>query len=100
MGIYLVGYDLRHKHISDYENLFAAIRAVSNGDWWHCLDSTWLIEHPGNATVIWNALVTHIHNASDKNIGDKLLVAAVQKDAQWTVSFNEQCHQWLASKLT
>jgi hypothetical protein len=99
MGVYLVGYDLRHKHIADYENLFEAIRQVSNNDWWHCLDSTWLIVHPGNANAIWQVLVPHIHNSTNKITGDKLLVAQVVKDAQWTQSFDEACHKWLLAKL-
>jgi hypothetical protein len=79
---------------------FAAIRQISGGDWWHCLDSTWLIEHPGPATAIWQSLVSHIHNPTDKTIGDKLLVAQVVKNAQWTTSFPEACHNWLLTKLT
>jgi hypothetical protein len=99
MSVYLIGYDLRHKHITDYKELFDAIKQISS-DWWHCLDSTWLIEHPGPADTIWKSLVVHIHNASNKQIGDKLLVAQVVKNSQWTLSFDENCHQWLRKHLT
>lgn len=100
MGVYVIGYDLRHKHLSNYQELFAAIKKVSNGDWWHCLDSTWLIVHPGPAHSIWQALVPHLHNITNRQIGDKLLVAQVTKDAQWTTSFDEGCHKWLLDKFT
>jgi len=99
MAVFLVGYDLRHKHITDYKELFAAIEKVSNGDRWHCLDSTWLIEHPGPADTIWRSLVAHIHNADNQAIGDKLLVAKMTKDAQWTRSFSDACQAWLRAKL-
>lgn len=99
MGVYLIGYDLRHKHITDYKELFEAIKRIST-DWWHCLDSTWLIVHPGSADTIWKALVPHIHNPSNTEIGDKLLVAEVTKDAQWTKSFDENCHNWLLKYLS
>ncbi|MGT2502955.1 hypothetical protein ACVOMS_23595 [Bradyrhizobium guangxiense] len=100
MPVYMIGYDLNHKHISDYEDLFKAIRDVSNNNWWHCLDSTWLITHPGSADAIWKALAPHMHNISNKQIGDKLLVVQVTKDAQWTTSFDEGCHNWLLKHLT
>jgi hypothetical protein len=99
VGVYLIGYDLRHKHIADYKELFEAIQNISS-DWWHCLDSTWLIAHPGTADLIWKALAPHIHNATNKQTGDKLLVAQVIKDAQWTLSFDERCHAWLLKHLT
>jgi hypothetical protein len=99
MSVFLVGYDLRHKHITEYKELFAAIEHISNGDWWHCLDSTWLIVHPGSADTIWRALIPHLHNTGDRTIGDKLLVSQVVKDTQWSKSFPETCHQWLLKNL-
>lgn len=99
MAVYLIGYDLKHRHMSDYQNLFAAIKALDS-DWWHCLDSTWLINHPGPASVIWHALVTHMHNTGVKNTGDRLLVVQVIKDVEWTMSFPQDCHDWLFRHLT
>jgi hypothetical protein len=99
MAVYMIGYDLKHRHITDYENLFAAIKKLSS-DWWHCLDSTWLISHPGTADTIWKALAPHMHNTTVRDTGDRLLVVQVIKDAQWTTSFPQDCHQWLLSHLT
>src|SRR6195952_3257913 len=48
----LTGYDLNKP--KDYTPLFAAIKSIG-GDWWHHLDSTWLIKSESTAarTTPW-----------------------------------------------
>jgi hypothetical protein len=98
MGVYLIGYDLHHRHIDDYVNLEDAIKTISDGNWWHCLDSTWLIVHPGPPTTIYNALAPHMHNTGLPN-GDRLLVATMAKGATWSRSFPQDCQDWLLKNL-
>ena len=61
MGIYyLVGYDLKHGSEADYADLINALKKIGT-DWWHCLDSTWFIVHPGPPLAICTALTKHMH---------------------------------------
>lgn len=94
MGVYLVGYDLRHGTEDDYKDLIEAIKSVCSGNWWHCLDSTWLIVHPGTASTIRDSLAPHMHRTNEQG-GDRLLVAVMAKGAAWTRSFPEDCQKWL-----
>lgn len=98
MGVYLVGYDLRHGTEADYANLIAAIKSVSGGDWWHCLDSTWLIVHSGPTGAIYNALAPHMHRTGEPN-GDRLLVATMATGATWSQSFPRDCQDWMYRNL-
>ena len=45
---YLISYDLNSPG-KNYAQLYAAIQKL--GSWWHCLDSTWIVAHPGPS--IW-----------------------------------------------
>jgi hypothetical protein len=94
MGVYLVGYDLKKGTEEEYEELIETIKTISS-DWWHCLDSTWLIVHPGTAVTIRDALKSHLEKPDDQKLGDKLLVATLSKGAAWTKSFPDDCRTWL-----
>ena len=54
MKKYLITYDLKNKHISNYEQLFLNIKKL--GPWWHYLESTWIIKSELSANDIWNSL--------------------------------------------
>ncbi len=41
--VYLISYDL-NKSGQDYNSLYQAIKDSSSGQWWHYLDSTWIIK--------------------------------------------------------
>lgn len=90
MITYLIGYDLL-KPGKDYSALIGAIKLLS-GTWWHNLDSTWVIKHPGPATAIRNALRPHI----DQN--DRLIVVRLVGEGAW-VGFNDSASKWLQSNL-
>ena len=93
MAVYLVGYDLHQGE--NYEPLIQAIKNVAANNWWHCLDSTWLIVHGGSAARIRDALIRYLPRQNDR-----LLVAAMGKyDAAWTLSFPQDCQDWLKTNL-
>lgn len=90
MSTYMIGYDL-NKPGQNYENLFAAIKKLSD-TWWHCLDSTWLIKSDSTSTAIRDALKPHI------DASDELLVAKLTGEGAWT-GFDEKCSSWLKANL-
>lgn len=71
MKVFLITYDL-HSPGKDYNNLHEGIRSL--GNWWHYLDSTWLIANPlENANSIARKLKTHM----DQN--DYILVVEITR---------------------
>lgn len=89
MKSYLIGYDL-NKTGQDYQTLISEIKKL--GNWWHCLDSTWIIKSDLTPTQIVNKLKSYI----DSN--DELLVVNVTRDAAW-IGFNKNCSEWLQNNL-
>ena len=71
--IYSVHYDLKEPG-QNYDDLHAAIKSC--GNWWHYLDSTWLVDTNLNANGVWDRLSPYI----DKN--DNVLVIGVTNDFQ------------------
>lgn len=90
MASYLIGYDLNAPG-KDYTKLIDAIKALGS-NWWHCLDSTWIIKHEGPSTAIRDALTPLL----DPN--DELLVALLAGEAAWR-GFGDQCSKWLKDNL-
>lgn len=90
MANYLIGYDL-DKPDQNYKELFKAIEAIG-GSYWHCLDSTWIVKSNLTAIQLCNSLSKHIGSS------DKLLVAALSKDAAW-IGFDKECSDWLKTNL-
>jgi hypothetical protein len=89
VAIYMIGYDLHAGQ--NYTDLEDAIKALS-GDWWHCLDSTWLVRHHGTSAQIRDTLRKHIKS------DDKLLVLVYSSGAAW-YGFSGVCQDWLKSHL-
>ena len=58
MRIYSINYTLRNKPAENYAVVAKAIQNSSGGNCLHCLDSYWLILHPGPASTIFNAIGT------------------------------------------
>lgn len=86
---YLIGYDLNRPG-QDYSELFNAIKKL--GDWWHYLDSTWIVKTSLDALQIRESLVLYIDN------GDELLVAHLSGEAAWC-GFSSDGSQWLKDNL-
>jgi len=89
MSVMLIGYDLR-KPGQDYVPLFDEIKRL--GEWWHCLDSTWMVNTTVSVEQARNRLLTKM----DQN--DQLLVITVVRPAAWSLT-NPICSQWLTDKL-
>lgn len=91
MKTYMVGYDL-NKPGKNYEPLWKALRE-NFSNWWHHLDSTWVIKTNQSAMDILNTLRAHI----DSN--DELLVVRLQ--GEWaSVGFNEEGTNWLKNNMS
>jgi hypothetical protein len=91
MANILIGYDL-NKAGKDYNNLISAIKGLST-DWWHCLDSTWIIKTQLSTVQVRDALASHI----DGN--DELLVVDITGDAAAWTGFDTNCSNWLKNNL-
>jgi len=85
----MVGYDLNRPG-QNYPELFAAIKSI--GDWWHYLDSTWIVVSNQTAAQIRDKLSPHI----DAN--DELLVATLTGASSWQ-GFDNAASEWLRNNL-
>lgn len=88
MPTYLISYDKNRG--DDYSELYEAIE--SYGNYWHHLDSTWIIVTQSTAEVIRNKLMRYL----DEN--DKLFVAKLTGEAAWG-GFNERGSNWLKGNI-
>jgi hypothetical protein len=91
MTIYVIGYDLHPKQGETYDELIAAIKGL--GDWWHCLDSTWLIVSNLTSVQIRDHLWAYMR-ADDQ----LLVVAYAPHNSAWR-GFNENCNDWLKNHM-
>ncbi|WP_155499907.1 SinR family protein [Pseudomonas protegens] len=91
MAVFFIGYDLI-KPGKDYSKIVPAIQKTFP-NYWHCLDSTWLVNTNHTAQQIADYLLQFI----DGN--DRLLVAPVSRGAVWTTSFNKGCQDWLRANM-
>jgi hypothetical protein len=87
----LVGYDL-NKPGADYDDLFAAIKGAGS-DWWHCLDSTWLVKTTLSVTQLRDRL------RAEMDANDSLLVMDVTGRARAWVGFSDECSAWLKDRV-
>jgi hypothetical protein len=75
MTVYCVSYDL-NKPGKKYEDLYKELK--NSSDWWHYLDSTWLIYTQESASQLSDRIKRHL----DDN--DTLIVIRVTRDyAGW-----------------
>lgn len=85
--IYSINYDLKRPG-QNYEALYKAIKEL--GEWWHFLESTWLVDTNLNAEGIYNIL----SSAIDKN--DFFLVIGVTSDYQGWLP--KEAWEWINSR--
>jgi hypothetical protein len=90
MAILMVGYDL-NKPDADYTKLIERLKSKPN--WWHHLDSTWLVITAQTPVQLRDELRQLI----DGN--DELLVIDVTGDAGAWVGFDETGSAWLKENL-
>jgi hypothetical protein len=78
--------DENHAGLSD--------KLKSYTEWWHCLDSTWLVKADLTARELADALVPLV------GMEDLLLVIDVSgRAAAWTEAFPPDCQSWLRKKI-
>jgi hypothetical protein len=92
MNTLLVGYDL-NKQGQDYEALIDHLK--KDGNWWHHLDSTWLISTQKTATELRDELV----NLGLVDSNDELLVISVKGDHAAWYGFTDKGSKWLKDNL-
>ena len=85
----MVGYDLRRPG-QGYSPLIKALESYPN--WWHHLDSTWVIKTNDSAGTIRDNLRRHI----DSN--DELLVASLRGESAW-YGFDAEGSKWLSDYI-
>lgn len=90
MTIYVISYDLNRPG-QDYKELHEAIKVC--GNWWHCLDSTWMVSSQMSGIDIANKLWATM----DRN--DKLLVTPVAAGGSAWAGFTGDCESWLKNNL-
>jgi hypothetical protein len=83
---YLIGYDL-DKPAQDYPDLIRKLK--SYGGWWHCLDSTWLIQTEKSYTTVRDELLALMGSS------DKLLVLDASGASRAWSGFDKECSDWL-----
>ena len=80
-----------HKNqFKDYSSFFQAIKSNSN-EWWHFMDSTWIVTTHHSANEFAHLLYPHILNS------DFVLVAKLAKDFQGWLP--REAWDWLNSKI-
>ena len=89
MATVLITYDLASPG-QKYADLHEAIQAAAN--WWHCVESTWIIKSDLSLEVIRDRLLASL----DSN--DKLLVVQLTGAAAWA-GFDQDCSSWLTNNL-
>lgn len=89
MSSIIISYDLNRPG-QNYSDLYEVIK--KQGEWWHCLDSTWIVKTSRTTVQVRDAISPYI----DKN--DSLLVAELTGVAAW-IGFNDNCSAWLKNNL-
>ena len=92
MTIHVVGYDIHPKQGETYDDLIKAIKNVGS-NWWHCLDSTWLVISNKTSVQICDELWRHM-----KTDDQLLVVAYAPHDSAW-VGFSKECADWLKANM-
>ena len=87
---YLIGYDLNRPG-QNYPELFDAIKRIG-GNWWHCLDSTWIVKSDSTAVAIRDALSPHV------DASDEVLVVRLTGESAWR-GFDKECGDWLHANI-
>jgi hypothetical protein len=90
MNTLLVGYDLNRPG-QDYDELIEKLKGCPN--WWHHLDSTWLIKANLTLEQLRNQLTPFL----DKN--DESLVADMTGNAAAWKGFTERGSSWIKENL-
>jgi hypothetical protein len=89
MAAKLITYDL-NKPGRDYDDLHNAIKKL--GSWWHCLESTWIVDSTKAVSEIRDTLKAHIDSNDD--------LAVFSLSGGWaTYGLSDKCNNWLRNHL-
>lgn len=91
MSKILIGYDLNMTG-QRYDTLIALIKKTFP-NYWHCLDSTWIVDTSMTPVQVRDWLRTQI----DSN--DELFVVDISGKAAAWVGFTGDCNDWLSKNL-
>lgn len=72
MKAYLISYDLKAPG-RNYEGLYEAIR--NSGNWWHFLESCWIVATTESSAQIWARLASKIDET------DRLIIIEVRRES-------------------
>lgn len=90
MSIYVITYDLK-KPGQQYSQLYEEIKNL--GDWWHYLESTWLVNSSLSPDQIWD----RIANAKTVDSNDHVLIIAVTRPYQGWLP--KEAWDWINARL-
>ena len=83
-----VSYDLRTKAKPDYEGLYQELKRTE--EWFHALESTWLLWTDESPQDVWNRLYQHVHRT------DSIIINDVGK-RHWGY-MPEKVWEWIAAR--
>jgi hypothetical protein len=91
MATILIAYDIHPTKGEVFDNLIERIQSL--GDWWHHLESTWIVRCAHSPREIRDQLQSHI------GTDDQLLVLEISGDtAEWT-GVNDAGSRWLQDNI-
>jgi hypothetical protein len=91
MATILIAYDIHPTEGKMYDNLIEKIQSL--GDWWHHLESTWVVRCAHSPREVRDQLKSHI------GTDDQLLVLEISGDtAEWT-GVNDAGSRWLKDNI-
>jgi hypothetical protein len=91
MAAILVAYDIHQTEGEGYDKLIEKIQSL--GDWWHHLESTWIVRCAQSASQVRDQLKSHIGN------DDQLLVIEISGDTAEWAGVNGAGSQWLKDNI-
>jgi hypothetical protein len=87
--VYAVNYDLRVYGTPNYADLEAELKRSPN--WWHYLQSTWLIATDETATELWNRIAPHV-----RKIDSVLIIEVCQNVSGW---LPQKAWEWIRANV-
>jgi hypothetical protein len=91
MGTILIAYDIHPTRGELYDNLIEKIQSL--GDWWHHLESTWIVRCAHSPREVRDQLKSYV------GIDDQLLVIEISGDAAEWAGVNDAGNQWLKDNI-
>jgi hypothetical protein len=91
MTIHLIGYAPHRSAEWDDTRLIEAIKTIGS-EWWHGLESTWLVSTTKTTTQIRDELASHMRP------NDPLIVVACASAAAWS-GFGDMQAYWLSESF-